>query len=167
MSHKTMEQIEDRQMTGAQDVDNRVVVHLPTWLRVFGGICSLGFGGLSYGLAQGIGENTASLVLFICVGLPLTFLSIFFLGYTSQFIFGHTAGNMTIRAGVGPLTYRTRHIPNKQVRTVGVSEETGEGFTFWRVSLGISGREKDLNIIVNNEKRADYLVNRIRAFVRS
>lgn len=63
-----MEQIEHRQMSGAKDIDNRVVVHCPTWLRVVGGICSLGFAGLlSYDLAQGIGEDMVGLVLFICV----------------------------------------------------------------------------------------------------
>ncbi len=156
-------------MTGAQDVDNRVVVHLPTWLRVFGGIGSAGFGALSYALAQGIGEDTASLVLFICVGLTLTFLSIFFLGYTSQFIFDHTLGNMTIRSGVGPFAYRNRTFSKRDMLTVRVSKETSEPgsmpVTLWRVSLGISIRKKDLKIIVNNEKMANYLVDRIRAFL--
>ena len=164
---------EIRRMTPAKYSDNRVVVHLPTWLRVFGGISSLGFGGLSYALAQDIGEDTASLVLFICVGLPLTFLSIFFLGYTSQFIFDHTLGNMTIRSGVGPFAYRNRIFSKRDVLTVRVSKETsaeGAGtvpVTLWRVSLGISGRKRDLNIIVNSQERAITLAERIRAFQMS
>ena len=161
------EQVEDRRITPAKDTDNRVVVHFSTWLRIFGGIGSLGFGGLSYAIAQGIGEDTASLVLFLCVGLPLTFLCIFFLGYTSQFIFDHTLGNMTIRTGVGPFTYRIRHIPKTEVLTVGVDEETAEGVTLWRVSLGISVRKKDLKIIVNNQRKANYLADRIKAFIQA
>ncbi len=159
-------------MTLAKGIDNRVVVHLPTWVRVFGGIGSVGFGALSYALAQYIREDTTSLVLFLCVGLPLTFICIYFLGYTSQFIFDHTFGNMTIRMGVGPFIYRNRTFLKKQILTVGVYEEKsaeGAGITIklWRVSLGISGRKKDLKIVVNNEKRADDLCERIRAFMWS
>jgi len=168
------EQVEDRRITPAKDTDNRVVVHFSTWLRVFGGIGSLGFGGLSYVLAQDIGEDTASLVLFVCVGL-LTFLCIFFLGYTSQFIFEHTLGNITIRTGVGPFTYRNRTFSKGEVLTCEVSKGTSEAtsagpyggisVTLWRVSLEISGRKKDLKIIVNDEKRANYVADRIRAFL--
>ncbi len=85
---------------------------------------------------------------------------------------------MTIRTGVGPFIYRSRTFSKGQVLTCKVSEETsgatyigvpgGSGsVTLWRVSLGISRRKKPLNIIVNNEKKAHYLSDRIGAFVWS
>jgi len=157
-------------MTPTKDTENRVVVHLPIWMRVLGGIGSLGFGALSYGLAQGIGEDTTSLVLFICVGLPLTFLCIYFLGYTSQFIFDHTSGNMTIRMGVGPFTYRSRTFSKKEVQYCVVSTSEAPAtyqspsITLWQVELRISGRKKDLKTTVNNKERANYLAARINAF---
>ena len=156
-------------MTRAKDTDNRVVVHFPTWVRVLGAVCVLGFSALSYSIApdtQDITSDVTSLVMSILIGL-LALLGLFMLGYTSQFIFDHTLGNMTIRTGVGPFTYRIRHIPKTEVLTVGVDEETAEGVTLWRVSLGISVRKKDLKIIVNNQRKANYLADRIKAFIQA
>ena len=82
---------------------------------------------------------------------------------------------MTIRKGVGPFTYRNRTFSKGEVLTCEVSKETseatsagpygGSSVTLWRVSLEISGRKKDLKIIVNDEKRANYVADRIRAFL--
>lgn len=83
--------------------------------------------------------------------LPLTFLGIFLLGYTSQFIFDYPLGNITIKTCVGPFTYRTRHISKKQVLAIEVFEETAEGVTLW----------------AENKGSADYIAHKIRAFVRS
>ncbi len=167
-------------MTSTKDSDNRVVVHFSTGLRVWGGFFVLFGGGLTYAFAYGFSQDIdADIVELLWFMLPLSFvfLSIFFLGYTSQFIFDHTLENMTIRTGVGPFTYRIRHFPKRELLTVGVYKETGgtAGYTggpyggipvtLWRVSLGISGRKKDLKIIVNNEKMANYLVDRIRTFL--
>lgn len=126
----------------------------------------LGCGGLSYAGAQDVGKDTTSLVAFI-ISLFFTFLGLFFLGYTSKFIFNHTRGNSTIRSSIGPLIYRSRTFSKKELLTPKVSTETSEGITLWQVSLRISGRKKYLNIIVNNEKMANYLVDRIRAFKKS
>ena len=153
-----------------QDSNNRVVVHFPIWLRVFGGFGSLLFGAMSAGLASGIGEDTASLVLFICVGLPLIFACIYLLGYTSQFIFDDSNGNMTIRKSVARFIYRSWTFSRREVLDCVVREETPEpdvawSITLWRVAVRTSIREKDLKIIVNNEKIANYVVDKVRTFM--
>ena len=156
-------------MTTARDTDNRVVVHFPIWLHVLGGISSFIAVAFLYFFSLAIRGDIASIMspmgLLVCIFSPfLLFLGIYLLLYTCQCIFNHTSGIMTIRTGIGPFTYRIRHIPKREVLLVGVHENTSEGFTRWGVSLGISGRKKELKIWVNSKKRAKHLADRIRAF---
>lgn len=157
-------------MTATKDSDNKVVVHFSTDLRVWGGFFVLFGGGLTYAFAYGFSQDIdADIVELLWFMLPLIFVwfGILFLGYTSKFIFNHTRGSLTIRSIFGPIPYRNRTFSKKEILTPKVSKETSEGVTLWKVSLRMRGREKSLNIIVNNESKATYLAERIRAFKSS
>ena len=164
---KTSQMNSDR--VPAKETDNQIVMHFPTWVRGLGGFIVLmgaGFGTAS--IVFGLEDNDiVSFIIFACIGLPALLGGIWIIGYTFKITFDYTLGDMTIRTGVGPFIYRTRHFSNKQVQSVRsfISEE-GPYVRVWAVSLRIAGRKKDMKIMNNvDESRANYLATRITEFI--
>ena len=157
-------------MTTVRDADNRVVTHFSLWVRIVGGFPFLFGIGISYALARFIGESIMALIIIICVGLSALYLGIWMMGYTFQLTFHPTLGNMTIRTGIGPFTYRTRRISRKQVESIDVIQTGGTSgalgdVPIWAVSLTVSGRKREIKIInYIGKSRATYLADRIRTF---
>jgi len=136
-------------------------------VRALGGILFLVGVGASYGNAPY--EEMVSLIIFICLGIPIGLSGAWILGYTFKLTFDHSLGNMTIKKGVGPLTYRTRHISKREVVSVRAFELPRERYYgTWAVSLGIMGRKKEVKIIGAVAKnKATYLAKMIKAFARA
>ena len=146
---------------------NQIVMHFPKGVRGLGGFLILVGAGFLYGVLTLMGKEMVLPIVFLCLGLPALLGGIWIMGYTFRLIFDHTLGDMTIRTGVGPFIYRTRHILGKQVQSVRafVSEE-GPYVIVWAVSLKMAGRKKDMKIIDTvDESRANYIASRIMAFL--
>ena len=148
-------------------MDSEIVMHFPKGVRGLGGFIILTGAGFLYGSLALVDKEMVLPIVFICLGLPALLGGIWIMGYTFQLIFDHTLGGMIIRTGVGPFTYRTRHILAKQVQGVrAFTSEEGPYVRVWAVSLKIAGRKKDMKIIDTvDESRATYVASRITAFL--
>ena len=152
-------------MASVKNNDNQIVVPLPIWMRIIAGLCAA-FGIGVFAIIVLTAWNRTGL------GVALGFLlfGIFFLGLlglTVKVTFEKALGKITIRKCIWSLPYRTRCISKKEVQSATTTWSTEYGFAFdtYGVSIPVSGRKKPVKIGDFSRKSANYLADRINAFI--
>ena len=157
-------------MASVKNTDNQIVIPLPLWMRITAGLCAtFGIGVFTIIVLTAWNRTGPELALgFLLFGI--FFLGL--LGLTTKVTLDDTLGNITIRKCVWSFLYRTRHIPKKQVQRVTTTwtEAQSAGTTFipanYGVSIKIEGRKKPMKVDNLSRKSANYLADRINAFIR-
>lgn len=151
-------------MVSVKNTDNQIVVPPPILWRVLGWFCVTG--GIGLLIIMEVWGDLLTKLLGLLMLFPL-FTGVYLLGYRTEVIFDNVLGNITIRKLVGPLAYRTRHISKRDLRSAtanrqGDQYDAGE----WTVWLRIEGTIEPVKISNVRRSSANYLADRINAFVR-
>jgi len=159
-------------VTVIKNADNQTVVAIPYWMWLLGGL-STAFG-IVFVIILWLSGWNQPLAFFALTGGMLFVGIFFFCGLTTKVTFDTILGNITIRQYIWLWPYRTRHIPKKEVQyTTTASDEPSVvgvpgiiAASSYEVLIKVAGRKKTIKIVCLSMGRANYLADRIKAFIR-